>query len=151
MIIERQLENDFVSQFTTILDRDDVQFVSSRDVVTKTEEKNKSTIVAIAAGFRTNDSFSLSPITVPVSISITTRVELDPLSEKHDEIVEQIVDVLSRWHVFGDEMERVFTNNKFFAGELRLDGGTPRTFDNTNNIWTETISLAIRGAEKFNN
>lgn len=129
------------------------QIVGSRTVApqgeTKEEEDTAKTIVAVACGFRQNDAFSLSPITMPLSISILTRVELDTTSEEHDRIVEAIADLLSRWHKYGDEMSQALTTEKFFAGELRMDGGTARIFDPTKATWSETISFSIRGSEKF--
>ena len=86
---------------------------------------------------------------MPLSISILTRVELDTTSEEHDRIVEAISDLLSRWHKYGEEMSQALTTNKFFAGELRMDGGTARIFDPTKATWSETISFSIRGSEKF--
>lgn len=129
------------------------QIVGSRTVApqgeTKEEEDTAKTIVAVACGFRQNDAFSLTPITMPLSISILTRVELDTTSEEHDRIVEAIADLLSRWHKYGDEMSQALTTEKFFAGELRMDGGTARIFDPTKATWSETISFSIRGSEKL--
>lgn len=129
------------------------QIVGSRTVApqgeTKEEEDTAKTVVAVACGFRQNDAFSLSPITMPLTISILTRVELDTTSEEHDRIVEAIADLLSRWHKYGEEMSQALTTDKFFAGELRMDGGTARIFDPTNATWSESISFSIRGSEKF--
>lgn len=85
-----------------------------------------------------------------MSVSVMTRSEMDPTSEKHDKIIETIADMLSRWHKFGEEMSQVFTTDKFLAGELRMDGGTARTYDSTTGTWSETLTFTIRGAEKFN-
>lgn len=84
-----------------------------------------------------------------ISVTVMTRVELDSTSETHDKVVEAIADKLSYWHKFGNEMSNVFMNDKFFAGELRMDGGTARTYDSTNRVWSETLSFSIRGSEKF--
>ena len=86
---------------------------------------------------------------MPVSITIMSRTELDPTSEKHDKVVETIADLLSRWHKYGEAMSEVFTSDKFLAGELRMDGGSNRTYDTTTSTWSETINFSIRGAEKF--
>ena len=105
--------------------------------------------MAVACGFRQNDAFSLSPISMPMSITIMTRSELDPTSEYHDTVVESIADLLSRWHKYGDEMTDALTTEKFLAGELRMDGGTNRVYDTTNSTWSETLTFTIRGSEKF--
>ena len=153
MIIERQLEDAFITTLSAMSELSCAQIVGSRTVApqgeTKEEEDTAKTIVAVACGFRQNDAFSLSPITMPLSISILTRVELDTNSEEHDRIVEAIADLLSRWHKYGEEMSEALTTDKFFAGELRMDGGTARIFDPTKATWSETISFSIRGSEKF--
>ena len=46
-------------------------------------------------------------------------------------------------------MTNELSSEKFFAGELRMDGGTGRIVDKTNRLWTETIQFSIRGSEKF--
>lgn len=153
MMIERQLEKDLVDAFKEMPELADAQVVGSREVAqagkTKSEEDTKASVVAVACGFRQNDAFSLSPITLAVSVTVMTRVELDSTSEVHDRAVEAIADKLSYWHKYGNEMSEVFTNDKFFAGELRMDGGTARTYDDMNSTWTETLSFSIRGSEKF--
>lgn len=153
MVIERMLEDAVISALSALDGLDGAQIVGSRSVApqgqTKEEEDQASSIVAVACGFRQNDAFSLTPITMSMSISIMTRAELDPTSEKHDEIVEAVADLLSRWHKYGNEMQEALSNEKFLAGELRMDGGSARIYDSTTATWSETISFSIRGAEKF--
>lgn len=154
MIIERQLENQLIDYLKNRTDLTDVYIVGSRDIAavgkTKSEAEDKTTIIAVACGFRQNDAFSLSLISMPLSITIMSRTELDPTSQKHDIVVEIIADLLSYWHKYGNVMSEVFVSDKFLPGELRMDGGSNRTFDNTTSTWHETINFSIRGAEKFN-
>ena len=153
MLIERQLENDFIAELKSMPELSASQVVGSREVAaagdTKSEEVTKATIVAVACGFRQNDAFSLTPITMSMSITVMTRTELDPTSEGHDTVIEAIADLLSRWHKDGNAMSEALTSDKFLAGELRMDGGTARTYDSMTQTWSETISFSIRGAEKF--
>ena len=86
---------------------------------------------------------------VPVAISIATRVEGDAQSQEHNATVEKIVDILVDWHKHGDIMESALSNEKFLAGELRMDGGTTQTYDREHMCWTDAININIRGAEKF--
>lgn len=115
MMIERQLEETLISQLSALSELSSAQIVGSRTTApqgeTKEEKDEKASIVAVACGFRSNDAFSLSPITVSMSISIMTRTELDPTSAGHDAIVEAIANMLSRWHKYGNEMSTVFTND----------------------------------------
>ena len=154
MLIERTLENDLVNILKTLPELSVAQVVGSRTIPedeydTKTEEADKASVIAVVCGFRSQDAFSLSLITINASVTILTRVEMDPSSELHDKIVEAIANKLSYWHKFGNIMTNELSSEKFFAGELRMDGGTGRIVDKTNRLWTETIQFSIRGSEKF--
>lgn len=46
-------------------------------------------------------------------------------------------------------MSDTLTTEQFLAGELRMDGGTNRTYDAMTGTWSETLTFTIRGAEKF--
>ena len=154
MLIERQLEEDLVQEFQLMPELANAQVVGSRmipeiETDTKTEQADKQSVVAVACGFRQHDAFSLSPVSIPVTITIMTRTELDPSSKVHDEVVEEVANHLSRWHRFGKEMTTALTSDRFFAGELRMDGGTGRTYSSATQTWTESISFTVRGSEKF--
>ncbi len=133
MLIERQLEDDFITTLKSMPELSASQVVGSREVAaageTKTEDDSHATVVAVACGFRQNDAFSLSPITMSMSIAVMTRTELDPTSEGHSRVIEAVADLLSHWHKDGNAMTEALSNEKFFAGELRMDGGTARTYD----------------------
>jgi hypothetical protein len=65
--------------------------------------------------------------------------------------MEAITNLLSSWHRFGDVMADVLSSNGFFAGELRIDGGSGKKYDQSRSVWVESLSFAIRGSERFNN
>lgn len=146
MIIEALLEQSIIDALQSELG-DDVQLVGSR-LETKNEDADKKTIVAVASAFRNHDAFSLSLINVPVALSIATRVEGDAQSQEHNGTVEKIVDLLVNWHKNGAVMEEALSNEKFLAGELRMDGGTTQTYDREHMCWTDAININIRGSEK---
>lgn len=149
MLLEQELEQNLVDAFGALEPLSDgVQIIGSR-LGDKTERDDTKTIVAVSSAFRTHDAFSLSPITVRVGISIVTRGELDSTSQRHNEVVEAIVNQLSFWHKDGVSMQNALSSRKLMAGELRIDSGTAQVYDRTNNIWTDTIGFAIRGAERF--
>ena len=125
----------------------DVQIVTSRSGVKV--EKNYRTYIAVACGFRQNDAFSLTPITLSAALTVVTRIEQDSTSEKHDLVVEAVADLLSHWHRNGHEMEQMLSSDKFLAGELRMDGGSARMLDQNTKTWQDTIQFSIRGAEKI--
>lgn len=150
MLLERQLEIDLIDAFRSLPGLSAAQIVGSRATGgEKTEDASSPCVVAVVCGFRSNDAFSLTPITVSASVSIVTRIEMDPSSEIHDQIVEEIANKLSYWHKFGNAMTEELSSDRFFAGELRMDGGTGRICDQSARTWSETISFSIRGSEKF--
>lgn len=106
-------------------------------------------MVAVAVGFRTHDNFSLTPISVPVTIALTTRAEMDATGEAHEKVLEVIADLLSEWHKDGVTMTSALSSGKFFAGELRMNGGSGKQFDSARSIWIESITFTIRGSERF--
>lgn len=147
MMIERQIENDIATALAALPELADVQIVKSRSGDKR--EQGAKTIVSVACGFRANDAFSLSPITLNVAIVAITRTEQDTDCEEQDKIAEAIADLLSRWHKDGEAMSDALTNAKFLAGELRMDGGSARTLDQNSNTWRDTFNFSIRGAERF--
>jgi len=153
MMIERQLEAAFAERLRSMPEMADAYVVSSREPAprgeTKSEGDARASVVAVACGFRQNDAFSLSPVTMQMSVSVVTRAEMDPTSGKHDAAVEAVADLLSRWHKYGEEMSEALTTDKFLAGELRMEGGTPRVYDSAAGAWSETLTFAVRGSEKF--
>lgn len=147
MMIERQLEIDLAAALAALPALAGVQIVCSRSGARK-ETQSRST-VAVACGFRQNDAFSLSPITVNAAVTVMTRTETDTRSELHDAVVEAVADLLSSWHKYGEPMSAALSNEKFLAGELRMDGGSARVLDDLTNTWRDTLNFSIRGAEKF--
>ena len=147
MMIERQLEIDLAAALSALPAFAGVQIACSRSGTRK--EAQGGTVAAVACGFRQNDAFSLSPITVNAAVTVITRSETDTEAARHDEIVEAAADLLSRWHKYGGPMADALSNEKFLAGELRMDGGSAREFDQMTSTWRDTLNFSIRGAEKF--
>ena len=154
MILEAELENKFLSELSSIPEISSCQFIGSRQIGPSDEDgikekDNVDTIVAVHTNYRQHDNFSLSPISVPMAIQITTRFEKDVDSSKHEAVVEKISDKLAYWHKFSSEFTDTFQLEKMFCGEIRMTGGSGRSFDDNNRVWTETISFIIRGSERF--
>lgn len=148
MILEAMLEEKLVGELSALPELSGAQIIGSR-LEQKTESAEAGSVVAVASGFRQNDAFSLSPINVPVTITVVTRVEDDARSSRHNEIVEAVADRLSYWHKFQDDMTEALTTRKFAAYELRMDGGSTQTFDDALRVWSDSMNVTIRGAEKF--
>ena len=155
MILESQVEQQLQKEFAKLTELDTYQIMQSRQVnedgSRNEDDVSKSGIIMITTGFRQHDQFSLSPITLQANITVITRTEIDYTSAKHEKAVEAIANLLSYWHKFPQPMTTALTTEKFAVGELRIDGGTGKTYNKTDSIFQETIKITLRGTEKFNN
>ncbi len=146
MLIENEIDQIFLSAFED-LSCDSTQFIAASGA-DHTEDMDVDSVVVVATAMRSNDAFSLPMISVPVAISIVTRIERDKTREKHNALAEKIVNKLSYWHKFADEFGNTFTTESFLAGEIYLQGGTNQ-FDQSNRVWSTLVNCQIRGSEKF--
>ena len=146
MLLEQKLEEDLITEFEK-LNLENCQIISSRQK-NKTEDESYTSLLAVVVGTRSHDAFSLSPITIQVSLSLVSRIEDDTDGTNHCSNVEKILNLLSKWH-FRSELISCLDSEKFHAGELRLNGGSGTVFDSTNRVYSDTISFTIRGAEIF--
>ena len=154
MLIEKELEAKVVSALEALDGLKDMEIVGARQesstgIVKGETETSMKGVVAVSVGFRTHDNFSLTPISVPVTIAISTRSEMDATGLTHEMALETIADKLSHWHRYGDAMTEDLSCARFFAGELRMDGGSGKQFDSTRSAWVESVNFTIRGAERF--
>ncbi len=154
MLIEKELESKVVDALSALDAVGDMEVIGSRQeastgVVKGENDTSKSGVLAVAVGFRTHDAFSLTPISVPVSIVISTRAEMDATGAAHERVLEAVADLLSDWHRDGHAMTEALTCGRFFAGELRMDGGSGKQFDPNRSAWVETVNFTVRGAERF--
>lgn len=94
---------------------------------------------------RSNDSFSLPTANFQGIISLDCRAEQCPTMAEVSEIYEKILDLLDGWHYDAGIFSHVLSSEKFFAAELKLDGGDKVTFDKGACVWNVTIRFTIRG------
>ena len=152
MVLEGQVEDRIAAQISELCGPEGISVTCSRgipDEGTKGEYGGFTSIVGIAAGFRQHDAFSLSPISVPFNVTVGTRIENDPDGTVHEALVERIAGLLSDWHRHGDAMTSALSTPSFFAGELRMDGGSGRSYDRERSLWLDSIQFTVRGSEIF--
>lgn len=153
MTLEKQLEDNLLSAFATS-ELSSWQFVTSRQSEQSDyyESDEALGVIAVKVAYRQHDNFSLSPVSIPVTVSINTRIELDPDSTWHEQAVQAMTDVLADWHRYPTNMDEALNNspwNLYYAGELRITGGTGRVLNKEMGVFTDDISFIIRGAERF--
>ena len=154
MLIEKELERLVVERLEALEALKRVEVVGSRQAsstgIVKGEHSNDvDAVVAVSTGFRSHDNFSLTPVSIPLTIAITSRVEMDATGAAHEDILSAIADLLSHWHKDGNAMSEALSFEDFYAGELRMDGGSGKQFDTNRSAWVETINITVRGTQRF--
>ena len=151
MLIEQQLEETLAAAIRAMPALADAEIIASRSPAAAGYVKGEADtaakqIVAVGFGLRQHDDFTLPTVNIEGSISVSTRAEMCPTGIEHEEAVEAIAEKLTAWHYDGSAFSTTFSiANRFFAAELRMDGGTGKVYDAQRAAWTETISFTVRG------
>lgn len=151
MLIEQQLEETLAAAIRAMPELADAEVIASRSAAAAGYVKGEADtaakqIVAVGFGLRQHDDFTLPTVNIEGSISVSTRAEMCPTGAEHEEAVEAIAEKLTYWHYDGGVFSTAFSiANRFFAAELRMDGGTGKVYDAQHAAWTETISFTVRG------
>lgn len=151
MLIEQKLEEIFVSQLSAMSALADAEIIASRSPAAAGYVKGEADtaakqIVAVGFGLRQHDDFTLPTVNIEGSVSVSTRAEMCPTGVEHEEALEAIAEKLTAWHYDGGAFSSVFSiSGRFFAAELRMDGGTGKTYDAQRAAWTESVSFTVRG------
>lgn len=152
MLIEANIEERLIAAIKSAIADEPVTVIGSRQVASAGYVKGETdaatpAVIGIAVGFRQNDAFTLSPISVACQVSIVTRVESDPTGGINDRLTEAVADLLQTWHDDAQGAADAFADiPRYHFGEIRLDGGTGKSYDDAKNVWTESVSFALRGA-----
>lgn len=151
MLIERELEETLVTALQSMSALADAEIIASHSAAAAGYVKSEADtaakqIVAVGFGLRQHDDFTLPTVNIEGSISISTRAEMCPTGIEHEEAVEAIAEKLSAWHYDGGVFSTTLSiSGRFFAAELRMDGGTGKVYDAQRAAWTESISFTVRG------
>lgn len=151
MLIERELEETLVTALQSMSALADAEIIASRSPAAAGYVKGEADtaakqIVAVGFGLRQHDNFSLPTVNIEGGITVSTRAEMCPTGVEHEEAVEAIAEKLTAWHYDGSAFSTAFSiSGRFFAAELRMDGGTGKVYDAQHAAWTETISFTVRG------
>ena len=107
MLIEKEIEAKIVQEFKKLQPLSEMEVVGARQetssgIVKGEKDVSSGGVVAVSVGLRAHDAFSLSPITVSASVVVSTRAEMDETGLLHEQAMEAVTDLLSRWHRYGD-------------------------------------------------
>lgn len=106
-----------------------------------------STVIAVVSvGLRSHNEFSLPTVEVRGSVSVSTRAELDPTGEMHEEAVEGVIGIFDGWHFDAQGFSTAISTDEFFATELRLSGGSGKRYDEDKGAWIEDFEFTIIGS-----
>lgn len=108
-------------------------------------DPTKGVIIAVTIGLRANDAFSLPTADLSGSVAVSTRGEMNATGAAHDETMESVVDLLDGWHFDGQAFSQAVSVDRYFAAEIRLDGGNGKMYNQQTGCWEETFSFTIRG------
>lgn len=109
-------------------------------------DNSAKAVVSIYVAPRSHDSFSLPTVNMSGAVSIVARAEMCPTMAEVSEVYEAVSSLLDGWHYDTQAFsEAISIEDKFFATEIRLDGGDNVSYDKTNEAWTVSISFTIRG------
>lgn len=159
MLIEQTLEATIATKLAALTALADAEVIASRSpsaagFVKGETDTDAKQVIAVSLGLRQHDNFTLPTVNISGSVAISTRAELCPTGAEHETAVEAIAKLFSDWHRDGSSFSTdTSIANEFFSAELRMDGGSGKTFDDQRGIWTESISFTIRGTllESTNN
>lgn len=151
-MIEAAIEESLRTAFAAALP-DGAAVVCSRAVADEgagaDEADDAPCVVAVAAAFRAHDDFSLPMLSVPVSVTVATRIERDPTAALHAKAAEAVASLLARWHFRPGEMTAALASDAFAPGALKMTGGTGRELDREAGVRRETANFQVMGSENF--
>jgi len=151
MLIEQTLEATIATKLAELTALAGADIIASRSpaaagFVKGETDADAKQVVAVALGLRQHDDFTLPTVNITGSVAVSTRAELCPTGAEHETAVEAVADLFSAWHQNGATFSTdISVDDRFFAAELRMDGGSGKAFDDQRSVWTESISFTIRG------
>lgn len=154
MLIEKEVESK-IADAIAALDIESSMVTASREPAEAGRVKGeinptKGVIIAVTLGLRANDAFSLPTADIAGSVAVSTRGEMNATGAAHDETMEKIVDLLDGWHFDGQAFSSAVSVDRYFAAEIRLDGGGGKTYNAQTCCWEEVFSFTIRGTVHHN-
>lgn len=155
-MIEQNVEAVFVNEITSALSSLEgvkVEIIGARQpaasgYVKGERDHSAGVVISVNLGFRSHDNFSLPTINISGIVSVSTRVELNADGANHEAVMEKLATLFSDYHSEVEAFSEKFSSAEFYATELRLDGGTGKSYDSDNAAWSESFNFTIRGAIK---
>jgi hypothetical protein len=151
MLIETKLEQAIITAITEVTSDSQVRVLGSRQVSAAGNVKGKlemddNAIIVVKTGFRSNDAYSLTPISISGTVVITTSLAHDATGNINDYLCERVANLMQRWHDTPAASTAALSSTNFSFGEFRLDGGSGKTYDDTPAAWVESFNFTVRGA-----
>lgn len=158
-MIEQALEAKVLAEIKHAIEAFDdklqisVEYIGARQpaaagYVKAEKDSSADVFIAVAMGFRAHDAFSLPTINISGAVTISTRIEKNKNGAAHEDIMNILAKLFSAYHSDVDSFSETFSDPEFYATELRLDGGSGKSFDSARSAWTESFNFTVRGAIK---
>lgn len=149
-MIEQDLENTLKENLSQILIDDDCEIIGSWSPVSvgnvKGEtKKDTKCIVSIYIQPRQHDNFSLPTVNISGTVAMEFRAEQCPTMKEVADTYDKVLTYFDNLHFKAVDFSDTYSNDKFYATELMLNGGDKVIFDRQSNTWIVSVNFTIRG------
>lgn len=146
MLAEKEIEEKvrgFVAEALKPLEPD---IKGSWDIADEGEVKGREepcgTVLAIATGLRSYDSFDSPQCDIPCAVVFSVRRDMNPTGSEAVEASEKLMALFHKWNSDADRVCDDLSTDSFAVAGFRLDGGDMRQTEDT---WRVSISFTLRG------
>ena len=145
-MIERDLEKTIIDAFKDSLNEENIQYIGAwqPDNIKGFENSNDESYITVKVQPRNYDSPTIPTAQFTVSLTLTTRAEIDITGDNYLKLAERIADKLSQWQ---DSLQQCIndlsTNNCHVTG-FQLSGGDVIT-DKENCVFQYTHQFIVYG------
>ena len=118
----------------------------SWDIADEGEVKGREepcvSVLAIATGLRSYDSFDSPQCDIPCAIVFSVRRDMNPTGSEAVEASEKIMRLFHSWNADADRVCDDLSTDSFAVAGFRLDGGEMRQ---DADAWRVSVSFTLRG------
>lgn len=146
MLAEKEIQEKIRGFVTEALKPLTPTVKGSWDIVEEGEVKGREepcgSVLAIAVGLRSYDSFDSPQCDTPCAIVFSVRRDMNPTGSEAVEASEKIMRLFHSWNADADRVCDDLSTDSFAVAGFRLDGGEMRQ---TEDAWRVSISFTLRG------
>jgi len=146
MLAEKEIEGKVKAFVCDALKPLTPQTKGSWDIAEEGEVKGREdpcgTVLAIAVGLRSYDTFDSPQCDIPCAVAFSVRRDMNPTGSEAVEASERLMRLFHSWNADADRVCDDLETPHFSPAGFRLDGGEIRQ---DADAWTVNISFMLRG------